>query len=301
MRATAIARRRLDDELGLEPGRELHELERAILAHDPALEAPGRAQAHSSPAAVAGPAGWDRDRCRRSAAARAARGGRGEADRARHEHGAGSRRTRSRRSTPPATAWSERSRWGRDRARSRSGRGRCGSRTSTIRRSRASTRQRLSVLRAFALAGPPTGIAAAGGGSVGGSVQREPRHCEQRLGRAASIRSSTRIDARPRSATSSREGPGRWRRRGLALGRAFYRPADAPGPARPDEVASSSTPTPARRASRSAPERCGWPIPRPATSIRVDPTGLADADRRRQHPERDRGRRGRGVGGRLAR
>ena len=36
-----IARRRLVDELGLEPGRELQELERAILAHDPALDAPG--------------------------------------------------------------------------------------------------------------------------------------------------------------------------------------------------------------------------------------------------------------------
>jgi DNA-binding SARP family transcriptional activator/streptogramin lyase len=36
------ARRALVDELGLEPGRELQELERAILTHDPALEAPAR-------------------------------------------------------------------------------------------------------------------------------------------------------------------------------------------------------------------------------------------------------------------
>jgi YVTN family beta-propeller protein len=37
-----VARRRLVDELGLEPGRELQELERAILAQDPALDAPAR-------------------------------------------------------------------------------------------------------------------------------------------------------------------------------------------------------------------------------------------------------------------
>src|SRR5205085_12480168 len=36
------ARRRLVDELGLEPGRELQELERAILAHDAMLEPPAR-------------------------------------------------------------------------------------------------------------------------------------------------------------------------------------------------------------------------------------------------------------------
>jgi YVTN family beta-propeller protein len=37
-----IARRRLVEELGLEPGRDLQELERAILAQDPALEPPAR-------------------------------------------------------------------------------------------------------------------------------------------------------------------------------------------------------------------------------------------------------------------
>src|SRR5204863_5690180 len=35
-------RQAMVDELGLEPGRELQELERAILAQDPALEAPSR-------------------------------------------------------------------------------------------------------------------------------------------------------------------------------------------------------------------------------------------------------------------
>jgi DNA-binding SARP family transcriptional activator len=44
------ARRRLDDELGLEPGPGLRELERSILAHDPALETPA-----PPPAAPAGP------------------------------------------------------------------------------------------------------------------------------------------------------------------------------------------------------------------------------------------------------
>jgi DNA-binding SARP family transcriptional activator len=45
-----IARRELLDELGLEPGRGLQELERAILAHDPALDTPGRPTARRSPA-----------------------------------------------------------------------------------------------------------------------------------------------------------------------------------------------------------------------------------------------------------
>jgi YVTN family beta-propeller protein len=43
-------RRELLDELGLEPGRALQELERAILVHDPALEAPRRSAARRSPA-----------------------------------------------------------------------------------------------------------------------------------------------------------------------------------------------------------------------------------------------------------
>ncbi len=38
-------RARLDDELGLQPGRELRELERAILDHDPAIAAPARSTA----------------------------------------------------------------------------------------------------------------------------------------------------------------------------------------------------------------------------------------------------------------
>jgi YVTN family beta-propeller protein len=44
------ARRGLLDELGLEPGRPLQDLERAILAHDPALDPPGQAAARSAPA-----------------------------------------------------------------------------------------------------------------------------------------------------------------------------------------------------------------------------------------------------------
>lgn len=44
------ARRELLDELGLEPGRGLQALEQAILAHDPALDPPGRPTARRSPA-----------------------------------------------------------------------------------------------------------------------------------------------------------------------------------------------------------------------------------------------------------
>jgi YVTN family beta-propeller protein len=45
-----VARDHLIDELGLEPGRALRELERAILAQDPVLDAPGRPTARRSPA-----------------------------------------------------------------------------------------------------------------------------------------------------------------------------------------------------------------------------------------------------------
>jgi YVTN family beta-propeller protein len=50
LRVYRDARRDLLDELGLEPGRALHELETAILAHDPAVDPPGRATAGKSPA-----------------------------------------------------------------------------------------------------------------------------------------------------------------------------------------------------------------------------------------------------------
>ena len=68
-----VARRRLVDELGLEPGRELQELERAILAQDPALDAPARDTARKlSATARRAAARWARDRCRCSGAARGA-------------------------------------------------------------------------------------------------------------------------------------------------------------------------------------------------------------------------------------
>ena len=68
-----VARRRLVDELGLEPGRELQELERAILAQDPALDSPARDTARKlSATARPGTARWARDRCRCSGAARGA-------------------------------------------------------------------------------------------------------------------------------------------------------------------------------------------------------------------------------------
>jgi len=50
LRAYRDARRQLLDELGLQPGRALQELEQAILLHDPALEAPGRPAARRSAA-----------------------------------------------------------------------------------------------------------------------------------------------------------------------------------------------------------------------------------------------------------
>ena len=52
LQAYRDARRELLDELGLEPGRTLQQLERAILAHDPALDPPGR-RAARRPAATA--------------------------------------------------------------------------------------------------------------------------------------------------------------------------------------------------------------------------------------------------------
>ena len=45
-----VARRQLVDELGLEPGRDLQELERAILAQDPTLESPARDSRQKVPA-----------------------------------------------------------------------------------------------------------------------------------------------------------------------------------------------------------------------------------------------------------
>jgi DNA-binding SARP family transcriptional activator len=47
------ARRSLTEELGIEPGRELQQLEHAILTHDPALEAPPRGSTRR-PTTVAG-------------------------------------------------------------------------------------------------------------------------------------------------------------------------------------------------------------------------------------------------------
>ena len=48
------ARTTLVEELGLEPGRELEKLERAILTHDPALERPGEPQAPRAPGVFVG-------------------------------------------------------------------------------------------------------------------------------------------------------------------------------------------------------------------------------------------------------
>jgi hypothetical protein len=50
LQAYRDARRELLDELGLEPGRALAELEQSILVHDSALDPPGRPTARGSPA-----------------------------------------------------------------------------------------------------------------------------------------------------------------------------------------------------------------------------------------------------------
>ena len=54
LRVCAEGRRLLRLELGLEPGRELQELERAILAHDPSLDAPSRPAGTSTHAEAVG-------------------------------------------------------------------------------------------------------------------------------------------------------------------------------------------------------------------------------------------------------
>jgi DNA-binding SARP family transcriptional activator len=64
------ARQTLVEELGLEPGSRLQELERAILSHDPALESPGGPAPTASPQATTQPvalrrAGWRRKTGRR--------------------------------------------------------------------------------------------------------------------------------------------------------------------------------------------------------------------------------------------
>ena len=136
------ARRELLDELGLEPGRALQELERAILAHDPGAGSPRPpATARRSPAAA-------RNR-RRGAAMIAAAGALLLAAIAAvavklASSGASTVRvspnsvaaidTRSDRVVAAVAGWCS------SRTRSRSVRGRCGWRTSTIRRSRASIR-----------------------------------------------------------------------------------------------------------------------------------------------------------------
>ena len=58
----AAARRSLQDELGIEPGRALQDLQRRILEQDPALDPPAKP---SPVARVAGPVGMRRGASRR--------------------------------------------------------------------------------------------------------------------------------------------------------------------------------------------------------------------------------------------
>ena len=86
MRAIASPGVELVDELGLEPGRELQELERAILAQDPALDAPARDPLESCPRSLVAGGAAGSDRCRCSGAARGADRSGGETRGLWHEH-----------------------------------------------------------------------------------------------------------------------------------------------------------------------------------------------------------------------
>ena len=75
-----IARRRLVEELGLEPGRELQELERAILAQDPALEPPAPRYRIETRSAIASSRLAQRGLDRRRGSSPAGRNHRGSGD-----------------------------------------------------------------------------------------------------------------------------------------------------------------------------------------------------------------------------
>ncbi len=73
------ARKRLVDELGLDPGRDLQELEGAILAQDRRLDSPTRGSARGPPPSARRRRGWTRDRRGGRRPARRDRGGSGHA------------------------------------------------------------------------------------------------------------------------------------------------------------------------------------------------------------------------------
>ena len=156
-------RQLLDSELGLEPGPELKELERAILAHDPALDGPQRAIRRTarrrSGALVA--AGGVLLLAAALTAVFVVRDRGGETT----VPGAGPRRSTRRRAScwrrflsavPPRA-----SRWGRERS---------GCSTRTTRRSRPSIRRR-GRAKNFSSSSTPTDLAAGAGGRIGNAFR----------------------------------------------------------------------------------------------------------------------------------
>ena len=130
------------EQLGLEPGSRLQELERAILAHDPALDPPARASRPPPTSGGRSRAGGGWLIAAAGAILLAAIVG---AAVKLSGSGSGSVRVRAAPNSvavidPHTTAWSRPRRWEPAPARSRSDLGRCGSQTSMIRRSRGSIR-----------------------------------------------------------------------------------------------------------------------------------------------------------------
>ena len=224
------ARRRLVEELGLEPGRELQQLERAILAQDPALDAPARDAARRPPAIA------------RGTAARRAFDRRGEEGLlaaliavAVSLSGSGASTIRAAPNSlvaidpgsngvvgavpvgvrPGAVAFGSGSLWVANLD------------DQTVSRIDPST---LRTMRTITVTGPPTGIATSPGGIWVVESNPNPDRSGGVLGRPRGPRSSTRSAPRAdRQCRPERPG-GDCGPRQLGLGRTVHRPADAPQP-----------------------------------------------------------------------
>ena len=292
------ARRRLVEELGLEPGRELQELERAILAQDPALEPPARSAGRSRPATILA-----RGAARLLIAAGGALLLAVLIAVAVSLAGSGVSTVRvapnslaaidagaivSPRSVPVGA------RPGRDRVRLRVA---VGANLDDQTVSRVDPRT-LQTLRTIRLSDPPTGIAAPGA-ACGSSTLNRPRRSSR----------SDRIDPQfdtigdPVQIGNVVSGsPAAVAARGASL---WVAPSSGEL-TRLDPLTGQSSRstirTPARRGSRLGADGAVWVTDNDADNVtRVDPTGAVTPDRRRPRPERDRGRRGRRLGGRLGR
>ena len=259
-RARELSRRasRLVEELGLEPGRELQQLERAILAQDPGwIRRPADCHSRAAP---------DRSSRRGAAGSLIAAGGaclaRARSPRAAVERWpalarapSGWRRTRWPRSTRAATVSSRRLRSG-----ARPGAIAFGSGSLWVANLDDQTVSRvdpgtLRTLRTISVAGPPTGIAARHGRVWVVGSSREQR---VRLGRAASTREFDAIGRTVRIGNVVPGGPGAVAARGDTL---WVAPSSGPltrlDPRDRAAWPSSSTRTPAPRGSLSATAPCG--------------------------------------------